>query len=138
MSKRLTYAKQNKVLMAMGTTRLRDLITDSGETLNFQLDVGLLPVEMRSAFHMSFVDKEPDQDRYQNSKYDIWLPIGPKLSANFAGLWVPRVEGDALRKWLSVGRLQKKGKRGVTHPNRTIYTEKRKIRFCCRSIRRFW
>ncbi|MAA77897.1 MAG: hypothetical protein CL916_01455 [Deltaproteobacteria bacterium] len=117
MSKRLTYAKPtNKVLMAMGTTRLRDLITDSGETLNFQLDVGLLPVEMRSAFHMSFVDKEPEEDRYQNSKYDIWLPIGPKLAANFAGLWVPRVEGDALRKWLSVGRLQKKGKRGVTSP----------------------
>jgi hypothetical protein len=116
-TKRLTYAKPtNKVLMAMGTTRLRDLITDSGETLYFQLDVGLLPVEMRSAFHMSFVDKDPKHDRYQNSKYDLWLPIGPKLSANFAGLWVPRVEGEALRKWLSLGRLQKKGKRGVTSP----------------------
>jgi len=116
-TKRLTYAKPtNKVLMAMGTTRLRDLITDSGETLYFQLDVGLIPVEMRSAFHMSFMDKGPKHDRYQNSKYDLWLPIGPKLSAELAGLWVPRVEGEALRKWLSTGRLHKKGKRGVTMP----------------------
>ncbi|MEC7985415.1 MAG: hypothetical protein VX278_09640 [Myxococcota bacterium] len=115
-NKRLTYAKPtNKVLMATGTTRLRDLITDSGEQLYFQLDVGLLPVELRTAFHMTFLD-ESREERYQNSKYDMWIPIAPKLSSSLAGLWVPRVEGDALRKWLSIGRLQKEGKRGVTVP----------------------
>ena len=115
-TKRLTYAKPtNKVLMAMGTTRLRDLITDSGDSLYFQLDVGLLPVEMRSAFHATFID-ENRKALFQNSKYDLWIPIAPKLSAKLAGLWVPRIEGEALRKWLSIGRLQEKGKRGVTVP----------------------
>ena len=43
--------------MALGTTRLRDLITDSGEDLYLQLDIGLLPVEMRTAFKKTFLDE---------------------------------------------------------------------------------
>ena len=31
-------------------------------------------------------------------------------------MWVPRVEGEALRKWLATGRLQEEGKRGITIP----------------------
>ena len=115
-TKRLTYARPtNKVLMALGTTRLRDLITDSGEDLYLQLDIGLLPVEMRTAFKKTFLD-ERRGPRFQNSKFDIWVPVAPKLAAKLAGLWVPRVEGEALRKWLSTGRLQEEGKKGVTVP----------------------
>ena len=44
----------NKVLMAVGTTRLRDLVTDSGDELYLQLDIGLLPLEMRTAFYKTF------------------------------------------------------------------------------------
>ncbi len=115
-NKRLTYARPtNKVLMAVGTTRLRDLVSDSGDELYLQLDIGLLPVEMRTAFYKTFLD-EKRSPRYQNTKLDMWVPIAPRLSADLAGLWVPRVEGDALRKWLSTGRLQEEGKLGVTIP----------------------
>ena len=115
-TKRLTYARPtNKVLMAVGTTRLRDLVTDSGDELYLQLDIGLLPLEMRTAFYKTFRD-EKRSARYQNSKSDIWVPIAPRLSAELAGMWVPRVEGEALRKWLATGRLQEEGKRGVTIP----------------------
>lgn len=115
-TKRLTYARPtNKVLMAVGTTRLRDLVTDSGDELYLQLDIGLLPLEMRTAFYKTFRD-EKRVARYQNSKLDIWVPIAPRLSAELAGMWVPRVEGEALRKWLATGRLQEEGKRGITIP----------------------
>ncbi len=115
-TKRLTYARPtNKVLMAVGTTRLRDLITDSGDELYLQLDIGLLPLEMRTAFYKTFRD-EKRVPRYQNSKLDVWVPIAPRLSAELAGMWVPRVEGEALRKWLATGRLQEEGKRGITIP----------------------
>ena len=115
-TKRLTYARPtNKVQMAVGTTRLRDLISDSGDELYLQLDIGLLPVEVRSAFYKTFLD-EKRSPRHQNTKVDMWVPIAPRLTADLAGLWVPRVEGDALRKWLSTGRLQEEGKLGVTIP----------------------
>ena len=115
-TKRLTYARPtNKVLMAVGTTRLRDLVTDSGDELYLQMDIGLLPLEMRSAFLKTFKDEKRGA-RYQNSKADIWVPIAPRLSADLAGLWVPRIEGEALRKWLATGRLQEEGKRGITTP----------------------
>lgn len=123
-TKRLTYARPtNKVMMAVGTTRLRDLITDSGDELYLQLDIGLLPLELRTAFFKTFRD-EKRVPRYQNSKSDIWVPIAPRLSADLAGMWVPRVEGEALRKWLATGRLHEEGKRGVTIPvPYTVYDE---------------
>ena len=56
-NKRLTYARPTtKVQMAVGTTRLRDIVTDSGEELYLQLDIGLLPVEMRTAFLRTYLD----------------------------------------------------------------------------------
>ena len=115
-SKKLTFARPtNKVLMAIGTTRLRDLITDSGEELYLQLDIGLLPLELRTAFFKTFLDLARPP-RFQNSKYDVWVPVAPKLNATLAGLWVPRIEGEALQKWLSTGRLEKEGKLGVSVP----------------------
>ena len=58
-TRRLTYARPtNKVLMAVGTTRLRDLVTDSGDELYLQLDIGLLPLEMRTAFYKTFRDEK--------------------------------------------------------------------------------
>jgi len=121
-TRRLTYARPtSKCLMAIGTTRLRDLITDSGEELYFQLDVGLLPLEMRVAFRKSFVkrneEEQPRRPVVQNSKFDLWVPVSPKLPKGKSGLWVPRVEGDALRSWLSTDRLRDKSKmEGVAIP----------------------
>jgi hypothetical protein len=121
-TRRLTYARPtSKTIMAVGTTRLRDIITDSGEELYFQLDVGLLPLELRVAFMKKFQRRE-DEDRarnaiVQNSKLDLWVPVAPRLPKAAAGLWVPRVEGDAIRKWLSTDRLREPGKvEGVAVP----------------------
>ena len=110
-TRRLTYARPtSKCTMAIGTTRLRDIITDSGEELYFQLDVGLLPLELRVAFVKSFIRREEDESSrqaiVQNSKLDLWVPVAPKLPKKAAGLWVPRVEGDGLRTWLSTDRLR--------------------------------
>ncbi len=115
-NKRLTYARPTtKVQMAVGTTRIRDVVTDSGEELYLQLDIGLLPVEMRTAFLRTYLDVARIP-RFQNSKFDMWVPVAPKLTDKLAGLWVPRIEGEAFRKWLSTGRIQEEGKRGVTVP----------------------
>ncbi|MDG1483430.1 MAG: hypothetical protein P8R54_27815 [Myxococcota bacterium] len=121
-TRRLTYARPTtKTIMAIGTTRLRDIITDSGEELYFQLDVGLLPLELRVAFMKTFMRRE-DEERaqnaiVQNSKLDLWVPVAPRLPKAAAGLWVPRVEGDAIRKWLSTDRLREPGKmEGVAVP----------------------
>lgn len=121
-TRRLTFARPTrKCVMAVGTMRLRDIITDSGEELYFQLDVGLLPLEMRVAFRKSFVRRnEEEQARkpvVQNSKFDLWVPVAPRLPKGKSGLWVPRVEGKALRTWLSTDRLREKNKmEGVPIP----------------------
>ena len=110
-TRRLTYARPTtKCVMAIGTTRLRDIVTDSGEELYLQLDVGLLPLELRVAFVKSFIKRDEDESTrraiVQNSKLDLWVPVAPRLPKAAAGLWVPRVEGDGLRTWLSTDRLR--------------------------------
>jgi hypothetical protein len=121
-TRRLTYARPtSKCIMALSTTRLRDIITDSGEELYFQLDVGLLPLEMRVAFRKSFVRRNEEEEArrpvVQNSKFDLWVPVAPKLPTGKSGLWVPRVEGSALLSWLSTDRLRDKSKmEGVAIP----------------------
>ena len=98
-----------------GRDNKASLVTDSGDELYLQLDIGLLPIELRTAFFKTFLD-DKRIPKHQNSKLDMWVPIAPRLSADLAGLWVPRIEGEALRKWLSTGRLQEEGKRGITIP----------------------
>ena len=77
-TRRLTYARPtNKVLMAVGTTRLRDLVTDSGDELYLQLDIGLLPLEMRTAFYKTFRDEKRILDiRIPNWIFGFRLPLG--------------------------------------------------------------
>ncbi len=121
-TRRLTYARPTtKVAMAVGTMRLRDIITDSGEELYFQLDVGLLPLELRVAFVKTFLQRDDEEHTrsavVQNSKLDLWVPVSPRLPKDKAGLWVPRVEGAAIRTWLSTDRLRDPDKmEGVAVP----------------------
>jgi len=115
LSHRLTYARPNtKVSLAIGSQRLRDLIEDTSEELWLQLDIGLLPMEVRTGFKKTFID-EGRAPELQNSKFDLWIPVGNPNAAD-GGVWVPRVEGEALRLWLSTDRLRDENMKGVTVP----------------------
>ncbi len=114
---RLTYARPtNDVVMGVGADRLRDLLPESGERVVLQVEIGLLPIELRTGFRKRFLD--PDRaDETRNSKQDIWVPVGPLAPIKEApGTWVPRVEGEALRIWLALDRVQAGDRRGVTIP----------------------
>lgn len=112
---RLTYARPtDRTALALGSSRLRDLLLDAGEPLTLQLDLGLLPLELRTAFRKTFLD--PDRKPVlQNTKQDLWVPVAPNTSS-LGGQWVPRIEGKALRRWLSLDRLRPAEQRGVTTP----------------------
>ena len=114
---RLTYARPTRrSILAIGPTRLRDLVPQSGEELTLQLDVGLLPLELRVGFRKTFLE-EGRAPEAQNSKLDLWIPVSPrKLPKDQAGLWVPRVEGAAMRAWLSTERLRPPEERGTAAP----------------------
>ncbi len=117
LSHRLTYARPtNEAILAIGPQRLRDLIEDASEELWLQLDIGLLPIEVRTGFKKTFVE-EGRQPELQNSKFDLWVPVAkPHAPKSEGGLWVPRIEGDALRLWLSLDQLKDDRVKGVTIP----------------------
>jgi hypothetical protein len=117
LSHRLTYARPNNdIVLALGPQRLRDLIEDGADELWLQLDVGLLPLELRTGFKKTWVEEGRLPD-VQNSKFDLWMPVAnPHAPKSEGGLWVPRVEGDALRLWLSLDRLRDERIKGVTLP----------------------
>ncbi len=103
---RLTYARPTRrARYGVGTQRLRDLAGSSGETLTLQLDTGLLPVELRLGARLGSLD--PGRPGLaQNSRLDVWVPVGPPPEAQGApGVWVARVEGEALRGWLATERV---------------------------------
>lgn len=112
---RLTYARPtDRAVLAVGPTRLRDLALEVGEELVLQLDIGLLPLDLRTGFRRTFLAADRDAE-VQNSRQDLWIPVvGPVPPAD--GLWVPRIEGAALRAWLSLDRLHDDSVRGVTSP----------------------
>lgn len=113
---RLTYARPtSRCMLAYGPVRLRDLGLEVGEPLVLQLDIGLLPLELRTGFRQTFLqsDREPV---LQNLKQDLWVPTTSLRKPSADGLWVPRVEGDALRAWLSLDRLRPDDVRGVSSP----------------------
>jgi len=106
MAARLTYARPtNRAVLAIGPTRLRDLISEGGEELWLQLDVGLLPLELRWG-HRKPPSQEGGRPYIQDSKMDLWIPVAPPSPPKAQiGLWVPRIEGEALRTWISTKRL---------------------------------
>jgi len=114
---RLTYARPTpRCILALGPTRLRDLALDASEELTLQLDIGLLPLELRMGFRRSFLD--PNRPAVvQNTRQNLWIPVAPPQQAvDAAGLWVPRLEGDALRAWLSTEQVRAIDKPGATTP----------------------
>lgn len=117
MSHRLTYARPtNRALLAIGPMRLRDLIPEGGEEIWFQLDLGLLPLEIRYGTRKSFAE-EGRPPIVQDYKADLWIPVAPpNPPKDQIGLWVPRIEGDAIRTWLSTERLRDESQPGVSIP----------------------
>lgn len=117
LSHRLTYARPNaEAILGIGPQRLSDLIEDASEELWLQLDIGLLPVEVRTGFKKTFVE-EGRRPELQNSKFDLWVPVSnPKAPKEGVGLWVPRVEGSAFRQWLSTDQLRDDSIKGVSTP----------------------
>ncbi|MBK9369909.1 MAG: hypothetical protein IPN01_27035 [Deltaproteobacteria bacterium] len=97
-SERLNRARpEREAVLALGPQRLRDLPPRRGEALWLQLDVGLLPLELWEG--RASASKERCVRRAQ------WIPVAsPRRPAATPGLWVPRVEGDALRAWLRSAR----------------------------------
>ncbi len=116
-SHRLTYARPTTdVAFALGSQRLRDVVRDGGDEIWLQLDIGLFPLEVRTGFKKTFLE-EGRAPELQNSKFDLWIPVSnPRAGKVAANLWVPRVEGDALRLWLSLDRLRPEGVKGATIP----------------------
>jgi hypothetical protein len=116
-AQRLTYARPTpSAKLAIGSVRLRDLDLDQGNELTLQLDIGFLPLELRVAFRKTFVDASVPTIT-QNSVQNLWIPVAPaRLSEDAAGLWVPRIEGEALRTWLATERTRGTDVRGVATP----------------------
>lgn len=113
---RLTYARPTpRAVFAVGPMRLRDLALDGGDELVLQLDIGLLPVELRTGFLKTFLDERRAAE-VQNSKVDLWIPVAPPPETAAGGLWVDRVEGEALRAWLGTERRRDPNLRGVSVP----------------------
>lgn len=111
----LTYARPTeRALLALAPMRLRDLALEVGEELVLQLDIGLLPLELRTGFRQTFLDPARTPVVH-NAKQDFWIPVAG-AKAQQEGLWVPRIEGEALRAWLSLDRLRDDDVRGVTSP----------------------
>lgn len=120
---RLTFARPStRALLAVGSTRLKDLPVDAGDRLALQLDIGLLPLELRTAFRQTFLD--PSQTPIvQNLKQDVWVPVAPPRGGGVAGLWLPRLDGVALRKWLSLDRLRPHQALGVVSPRPYLFPD---------------
>lgn len=114
---KLTFANPSRnTILAIGPMRLKDLLPNTGDAITLQLDIGLLPLNMRVGFKMSFVE-EGRAPVSENSAFNIWVPTSPpKTEKGREGLWVPRIEGDALRAWLSTERLRPEDERGATTP----------------------
>jgi hypothetical protein len=115
-NQRLTYARpSSRARFAFGSQRLRDVLRDAGADVVLQLDIGLLPVEVRFGFRQTFREPWKQADE-QNSKQDLWVPVAPSGKAAATGLWVDRIEGEALRAWLSTERRREAEARGVSTP----------------------
>lgn len=99
---RLTMARpERECQLALGPQRLRDLTQGSVEDPWLQLDIGLLPLELwEGRLRATPADGPPER---RNLRTALWIPVAPpRLPSEEPGVWVPRVEGDALRAWLQV------------------------------------
>lgn len=108
---RLHLATPSRSLMIVsGGARLRDLISGGTGRLALQLDIGVLPIEVRAGYlHRPRPESRAELGEpwaslgyvANNLKYTTWIATRPDQETTPSGLWVPRIEGDALIRWLS-------------------------------------
>lgn len=93
---RLVYARPcAQAQLIVGPQRLRDVAPSGGGKLVLQLETGALPLERWEAL------LRPNRGGLTNVRSALWIPVAPPpRPSEEPGLWVPRVEGDALRAWL--------------------------------------
>jgi hypothetical protein len=96
------------VLLASGTTRLRDLFVGKAGWKALQLDIGLLPVDLRlGLWKPPEVLPGPASSRVGGQRFNnrqvFWVPTAAVALSNAnGGAWVPRVEGAGMRAWLTL------------------------------------
>jgi len=116
-SDRLHLATPTRAMvLAAGPRRLREFIPGLGQELTLQIDTGVCPIELRSGF-VHRVREVGDTNRtvQRNLRVVTWIPTAPSEVLNH-GLWLPRLEGAALRRWLATQRNQPRVTEGVTVP----------------------
>lgn len=96
------------VVLATGTQRLRDVYGGHAGWKGLQLDIGLLPLDLRLGLWKppeawSGDGLMPALGQRFNNRQVFWIPTSRvAFSKETNGLWVPRVEGAGLRAWLTV------------------------------------
>lgn len=91
-----------------GAQRLRDVYGHRSGWKGFQLDIGLLPVDLRLGLWKPPEALAGEQLRLDggtryNNRQVFWLPVSrAAVSEEAHTLWVPRVEGEGLRTWLTL------------------------------------
>ncbi len=117
LASRLTYARPTtRAWLAIGPMRLRDVVAEGGDEVWLQLDVGLLPLELRYGGRKN-ASESGKRTMVQDYRSDVWIPVAPPNPPKAQiGLWVPRVEGDAIRTWLSTERLRDEHEPGASIP----------------------
>ena len=108
------------VVLAAGARRLRDFIPGLGQRLTLQLDTGVCPIELRSGFvhrvRRQGAGEGAGKVLHRNFRVFTWIPTAPSdVLQN--GLWVPRLEGAALRQWLATQRNRTDLPQGATLPS---------------------
>lgn len=113
------------VSLVTGAVSLGELASAHQDRLTVQLELGVLPLEIRAGYvhhllpetrrrlaqerGLSDPEAVPGSVR-GNLRYVIWVPTTPEETpAQGPGVWIPRVEGAALRRWLEDLRLRPPG-----------------------------
>ncbi|MFM7201364.1 MAG: putative metal-binding motif-containing protein [Myxococcota bacterium] len=97
-----------EVVLASGATRLRELYGGHAGWKGLQLDIGLMPLDLRLGLWkppeaFSGDASRPAVGQRFNNRQVYWIPTArAAFSQKPDGLWVPRVEGAGLRSWLTV------------------------------------
>jgi hypothetical protein len=87
-----------RYVLAASTERLGDVLERHPGTPFLQLDIGLIPVQLRFG-------NRRKHGANLNQNLIVWVPVrSPHDRGDRAVSWVPRVETAALRTWLSVVR----------------------------------
>lgn len=84
-----------EVALAVGPTRLADLVRGRAGEVALQLETGLLPLCL---WHGRLAG-----DKVRRARSCVWIPV---TGARQDGAWAPRIEGAALLRWLSLPRGQ--------------------------------